>query len=138
VLEEAGQSLVVDHTETDARIVGDRRMLWQMLANLVENATRHTPAGTEVRLAVRTQPGATILEVADDGPGIPEADRTEALKPFRQLGVPRDLGGAGLGLALVRAIADRHAAQIDLADNAPGLRVTIRFPSAGSRASDMP
>ncbi|SDE15765.1 sensor histidine kinase [Rhodospira trueperi] len=131
VLEASDQSLHCDlDGARDARILGDVRMLRQMLANLVENASRHCPAGTSVFLRVLAcESGMVRLEVADTGPGIPPEARTEALKPFVR--VRRHLGpeGTGLGLALVAAIVARHGGTIALSDNAPGLIVRMSFPA---------
>ncbi|WP_340110214.1 HAMP domain-containing sensor histidine kinase [Pikeienuella sp. HZG-20] len=137
VLEDAGQTLTAAPPRDagpEPRIFGDRRMIGQMLVNLVENASRHTPAGTEVTLSAGVVDGATVIEVADDGPGIPADMRDAAMKPFGRLDDLHDLGGAGLGLALVRAIAERHGARLTLSDNAPGLRVSVRFPAEGAGA----
>lgn len=70
------------------------------------------------------------LAVTDTGPGIPEAARVAVFEPFHRLDPSRNRPGSGLGLALVRAIAERHGAAIILSDNAPGLRVVIEFGAA--------
>ncbi|MFV0475052.1 MAG: sensor histidine kinase [Pikeienuella sp.] len=129
VLEDTGRDLAIETPAGDpAWIMGDRRMLFQLLVNLVENAARHAPEGDTVTILARTDGPAARIEIADHGPGIPPERREEAIKPFHQiagLGAP---GGAGLGLALARAIADRHRAALELSDNAPGLRIAVRFP----------
>lgn len=113
----------------DLAISGDRRMLRQMLANLIENAATHCPEGATIVVAAqRSETGGVELEVRDDGPGIPEASRTDVLKPFHRLDSSRTTPGTGFGLALVNAIATRHGARITLSDNKPGLSVNIRFP----------
>lgn len=130
VLEAAGQILELQApSSSDAMILGDQKMLWQMLVNLVENASRHCPAGTRVTISARSLDGAAILEVSDDGPGVPEGMIDKIVTPFTRI-EERAEGGAGFGLALVRAIAERHRAELSLADNEPGLRVTVRFPPA--------
>lgn len=125
VAADAGMTVVVEAEEAPP-IGGDRRMLAQLLVNLVENAIRHCPAGTTIRIVLRPEPDAVLLSVEDDGPGISEAFREQVLQPFVQIGCSDD--GLGLGLALVRAIAERHGARLLLLDAAPGLRVVLRFP----------
>jgi signal transduction histidine kinase len=111
-------------------IYGDRRMLQQMLANLVENASRYCPEGGTITLsATALWNGKTKLTVCDNGPGIPADHREDVLQPFFQLSPERDSRGAGLGLALVKAIATRHHATLELEDNHPGLRVSVTFPA---------
>jgi len=128
VAETEGQTLRA--TIADALVLhGDRDLLTQMLANLVENAIRHTPAGTTITLVAASGPDGTVIEVADDGPGIPADERDKVFERFYRLETSRTTPGSGLGLALVRAIAELHGAEVMLADNAPGLRVVLRFPS---------
>lgn len=109
---------------------GDREALRVLVRNLVDNAVRYTPAGGRVLVRVHRAGGATVLEVADSGPGIPAAERERAFDRFyRRASAPE--GGSGLGLAIVRAIAERHGARIDLGD-APGggLLVSVGFPAS--------
>lgn len=128
VVEAAGQRLRWEAVPADgAMLLGDRRMVQQMLVNLIENASRHAGAGAQIELAVHSDNGGTTIVVADDGPGIPAEKREEVFQPFRRLNVSRGAPGAGLGLALVKAIASRHHARVRLDDNHPGLRVTISF-----------
>ncbi|WCT72737.1 HAMP domain-containing sensor histidine kinase [Sphingomonas naphthae] len=108
---------------------GDRPMLSQLLANLIENAHRHTPPGSRIRVSVRTEDrDVAILEVTDDGPGIPPSARAMALRRFGRLEASRSTEGHGLGLSLVGAVAKLHGGGVVLGDAAPGLRVTIRLP----------
>jgi len=136
VVEAAGQT--ISHTPTagtPAQVYGDRKMLRQMLANLIENASFHCPAGSSIVLCAQSlaQGGASI-DVSDDGPGIPAEFRQRVLEPFYRLDASRNKPGSGLGLALVKAIAVRHGARIELRDNGPGLGVSIRFPAPGADA----
>ena len=110
-------------------IRGDRKMLRQMLVNLIENAICHCRAGAVITLAASaTEKGETCIQVSDNGPGIPSDKINDAMEPFYRLDASRSTPGSGLGLALVSAIATRHQAQLTLADNQPGLRVSIVFP----------
>jgi signal transduction histidine kinase len=129
VIEAAGQTLrSTSVPESGAAIFGDRKMVQQMLVNLIENASRHAGPESVIELGVRTDDGGTIVTVADSGPGIPPDKREEVFEPFRRLNESRGTPGSGLGLALVKAVATRHHARVTLGDNHPGLRVTVYFP----------
>jgi signal transduction histidine kinase len=104
---------------------GDRQLLAQMISNLVENALRHTPDGSTVTLALRRAQTGFELEVADNGPGIPEAERGKVFDRFYRLDRSRSTAGSGLGLALVKAIAGLHGLTIELLDRKPGLGVVV-------------
>lgn len=110
--------------------VGDEELITQMLANLVENAIKHTPPGATIRLELSDRPDAARLVVADDGPGIPEADRDHVFEHFYRLDRSRSTPGQGLGLSLVSAVAELHEIKVRLEDNRPGLRVVIDFSRA--------
>ena len=110
------------------RIYGDRELLTQMLVNLVENALHHTPPGTRVRVALSAGPAGVALDVEDDGPGIPEAEREQVLQRFYRLEQSRTTPGSGLGLSLAAAIAELHGARLCLEDARRGLRVSVTFP----------
>lgn len=107
-----------------ARVEGDRTLLGQMIANLIENALRHTPPGG--RIALRVDGGA--LSVADDGPGIPAEERELVLRRLYRLDRSRTTPGSGLGLSLVDAVVKLHGGRLELGHNAPGLRVLIVLP----------
>lgn len=128
--EEDARSLRLD-VAPGIRVLGDAEMLGQMAANLLENALRHTPAGATLLLSLHERPASgPRLVVADDGPGIPPAERPRVLHRFVRLDLSRNTPGTGLGLALVKAVADAHGAALSLEDNAPGLRVVLDFPAA--------
>jgi two-component system sensor histidine kinase TctE len=104
---------------------GEPTLLYELLSNLVDNALAHTPEGGNVILRSCEQ---GILEVEDDGPGIPEADRERVFQRFTRLGAQGS--GSGLGLAIVGEICRAHLAQISLHDGArAGLRVRVSFPA---------
>ena len=126
VAEEKGFALSVV-AEPGVRISGDWHLLSQALANLLDNALKYAGGGL-IELRVLHENGQAILEVADHGPGIPEADRQSALDRFVRLEPSRTTPGNGLGLSLVRAIARRHDGSVTLEDNKPGLRVRLQFP----------
>jgi len=109
-------------------ILGNAFQLRDLLDNLVDNALRYTPRGGQVTVRLRSEAGAPLLEVEDDGPGIPEAERERIFERFYR--IDRGIHGTGLGLAIVRDIATAHDAGIELATAASGhgLRVAIHFP----------
>jgi signal transduction histidine kinase len=111
--------------DNGATLVGDRQLIAQMVSNLVENALNHTPAGCTVRLALSRSGTGFTIEVADNGPGIPVAERDKVFDRFYRLDRSRTTAGSGLGLALVRAIATLHGLSTTLEDAKPGLRVLI-------------
>lgn len=125
VAEEKGFTLSV-MAEPGVRIRGDRHLLSQALANLLDNALKYAGNG-KIELRVFPKNGQAILEVADQGLGIPEADRQSVLDRFVRLEPSRTTPGNGLGLSLVRAIARRHDGSVTLEDNRPGLRVRLQF-----------
>ena len=122
--EEAGYALVAEVTPGIA-VHGDRELLTQMLVNLVENALRHTPPGTQVRLLLGCAAGRAVLAVEDNGPGVPDAERELVLRRFYRVDHSRTTPGSGLGLSLVAAVVELHGAELRLEDARPGLRVTI-------------
>ena len=131
VAEDNGQHLTYARPDNGAiRVTGDRAMLQQMVVNLLQNAVSHGGIGCQITLSLARDADHVCLSVSDTGPGIPEAAREAVFEPFHRLDPSRSQPGNGLGLALVRAIADRHGAQITLSDTAPGLRVKIRFAAA--------
>ena len=109
---------------------GDRELLAQMVANVIENAMKHSPAGASIGLVTIQSPTAIAVTVTDSGPGIPAADRGRVFRRFYRLESSRSKPGSGLGLSLVEAIAALHGVSIDLTDNSPGLRFTLRFFSS--------
>jgi signal transduction histidine kinase len=125
VAEEKGFALSVV-AEPGVRISGDWHLLSQAIANLLDNALKYAGSGL-IELRVYHENGQAILEVADQGPGIPEADRQSVLNRFVRLEPSRTTPGNGLGLSLVRAVARRHDGSVMLTDNRPGLRVRLQF-----------
>ena len=117
--------------EADLIWPANRELLGQALANLIDNALNHGSGQIEVEAHRRGN--CACLSVSDRGEGIPAERREEALQRFGRLDPARGKEGAGLGLALVNAIARMHGGRLDMADNAPGLRVTIELPSVGAR-----
>ena len=129
VFEEDGKSLTADITP-ELWIMGDQELLTLSLANLLENANVHTPDKTRIAVSVRKAGASVELCVADNGGGVPEADRNRIFQRFYRLESSRTTAGNGLGLSIVAAVADLHTAEISASDNKPGLRIGMTFPSA--------
>jgi len=109
-------------------IEGNRSLISQALANLVDNAIKYTPTGGHISVWPAVTPEGVELTVADTGPGIPATDRARVVERFVRLEASRNSPGTGLGLSLVAAVARLHNARLILEDNAPGLKAIIRFP----------
>jgi signal transduction histidine kinase len=126
VAEEKGFVLRV-RLQPDVKIRGERHLLSQALANVLDNALKYAGAG-DIEIRTFRRGDRAVLEVADRGPGISEADRETVFDRFIRLEPSRSTPGNGLGLSLVRAIARRHGGSAALDDNHPGLRVRIELP----------
>lgn len=133
VAEDSGHKLMVDVPSGRPVLVqGDKDLLGRVVANLIENALRHTPAGSTIRLVLAEAGDKVTLSVADNGPGIPQAERALVLRRLYRLERSRTTPGNGLGLALVAAVADLHDAILTLSDAVPGLSVSLTFAKSTS------
>ena len=132
VAEDAGQSLTAA-ANVAGRINGDPELLTQMFVNLIENAIRYCPAGTVITCAVTETAGNVRVCISDSGAGIPVAERENVQRRLYRLEKSRTTPGSGLGLSLVRAIADLHQASVTLRDTdaaqGMGLTVEVSFPA---------
>jgi signal transduction histidine kinase len=119
-----------DRPAAPLEAVGERDAMARIVANLLDNAVRH--AAGKVRLAAVADGAYQRITIADDGPGIPAADRERVFQRFTRLddARARDAGGSGLGLAIVRELVRRHEGTVTLSDAEPGLRVEVRLPKA--------
>ncbi len=112
-------------------VQGDRQQLRVLVDNLVDNALRYCPPGARVDVRLRPDATCPVLEVADNGPGIADADKSRVLQRFVRLR-PADTTGSGLGMAIVRQIAEQHHAILSLLDSpGGGLTVRIEWPAQG-------
>jgi signal transduction histidine kinase len=116
------------------QITGDRDLLFDAVANLVDNAVKYGRDGGEVTVSVDERNGFAVIAIADDGPGIPPEEHQNVFKRFYRLETSRCTPGNGLGLSLVAAVARLHGANIALLDNAPGLKIEIRLPLSQDNA----
>ncbi len=128
VAAELGQALQ-SRVAPNIQCQSDKRLVSQMLSNVIENAIKHCPAGSEIQIQLRHAAGKAVLTVSDNGPGIPERDRDKVFQPFYRLEQETKTDGKGLGMAVVAAIARLLNVGIQLGDNAPGLCVTLTFPA---------
>ncbi len=131
-----------------APLRGNRELISQALANLVENAIKYgRPAAAaqplsagavvpsrEIVIEARQEKSSVLLSVSDHGPGIPEADRKHAVERFVRLEASRTLPGSGLGLSLASAVATLHGGELRLGDAHPGLVATLALPARPAAA----
>jgi signal transduction histidine kinase len=108
-------------------IRGNRNLVSQALANLVDNAIKYTRNAGHIFVGLENHQDETTLVVADDGPGIAPEDRDRVTQRFVRLESSRNSPGTGLGLSLVAAVARLHEAKLAFDDNQPGLRATLTF-----------
>jgi len=119
--------MIITNIVPSLRTRGDEDLLAEMLANLLDNALRHTPVGTQIEVSICREGSKIIASVADNGLGVPEEERERIFQRFYRLKRSAKVEGTGLGLALVAAVATLHGSQLTVEDNAPGLRILIRF-----------
>jgi signal transduction histidine kinase len=127
VAEEKGVTLSVQAPE-HLPAYGDRELIQQAVANLVDNAVKFSPLASSVLLSASVTPTGADIVVADQGPGIPPADRARAAERFFRGEIARNTPGSGLGLALVQAVAQLHGGSLHLAGAEPGLVAILSLP----------
>jgi signal transduction histidine kinase len=127
VCEDSGHRLSIKQSSGLIHASGDINLIRQAVINLIDNAQRYTPAGTEITIEVGTDSSVPFIRVCDSGPGISETERELVLRRFYRTDKSRNIEGTGLGLSLVAAIAARHGAEFVLSDNKPGLCAKLRF-----------
>jgi signal transduction histidine kinase len=124
--------LRVDVQPGDLRVLGDAERMHQVIANLLENAVRHSPTDGRVWLSAHAaKDGVTTIEVADEGPGIPPGEAERVFERFHRVDAARAAsdGGTGLGLAIARWIVDAHGGTIAVREREPnGCRVVVELP----------
>jgi two-component system, OmpR family, sensor kinase len=129
-----GHNLTISEAEPVA-VQANADELHRLAVNLLDNGVRHTPAGTEINVAVERRNGDAVLEVSDDGPGIPPGMESQIFSRFVRGAGPADVAGdsgIGLGLAIVKAVATSHGGDVEAGESqAGGARFTVRLPVAG-------
>jgi signal transduction histidine kinase len=113
--------------DREVLVTGDRDLIFDAIANLVDNAIKHGRAGGQVVVANENIDGKPVISIADDGPGIPAHEHEQVFKRFYRLEHSRYTPGNGLGLSLVAAVAHLHGARIEMFDNLPGLKLKLWF-----------
>ncbi len=133
--EASGHALLAE-IHGPAPVNGDKELIVQAIANLVENALRHTPRGTRIAIRVGGDTGdGSFVAVEDTGPGVPADDLPRLTDRFYRGERSRTTPGNGLGLSLVAAVASLHAARLIIERTEPGLRVALRFPASSDPAA---
>jgi signal transduction histidine kinase len=127
--DERQQHLVL-RLQAPVSVLGDRDLLFQAFANLLDNAIKYTPCQGRIRVSLQQQPAGLRLIIEDSGPGIPAHERDKVFRRFYRLEQSRNLPGNGLGLSLVAVVAKLHDITLQLQDNSPGLRVVMNFPTS--------
>ena len=113
----------------EAMVRGDRDLLANALASLIDNAIKYGRSGGRVDVSVIVQEGATVLTVRDYGPGVPAGDMDKLTRRFYRVDQSRNLPGNGLGLAIVTAIVQLHGGTLDLRGLEPGFEASMHFPA---------
>jgi len=121
----------LDVVTTDLAITGDPDLVRRVIENLVDNAIRHAPERSTIRLVAATGDGAIEIRITDEGPGVPLAQRERVFERFVQTGDPASArGGRGLGLAFCKLAVESHDGRIWIEDAAPGAVFCVRLPAA--------
>ncbi len=115
-------------------VPGDQDLLLEAVGNLLDNAIKFSPAGTEVTISLYEGPSGTQLRVADQGPGIPPAERAQVLQRFYRTEKSRTVEGNGLGLSLVSAVAALHGFRLLIEGGEKGCVVEIACPAVNARS----
>jgi signal transduction histidine kinase len=118
--------------DREVLVTGDRDLIFDAIANLVDNSIKHGRAGGQVVVANENIDGTPVISITDDGPGIPADEHEHVFKRFYRLEHSRYAPGNGLGLSLVAAVARLHGARIEMLDNSPGLKLTLWFSAPTS------
>lgn len=132
--EEKNQFLTVDAGNT-IKTMGDRDLLFQALANVIENAIKYTQESGHISVVLSQLDNDAVITIADNGPGIPAEERERVFRRFYRLDRSRSTAGNGLGLSMVAAVVTMHQGQIRLMDNDPGLKTVMQFPLLGGVGS---
>jgi len=127
LVEDESKSLMLSiDVAPNTYVAGNRELLSQAISNLIDNALKY--GGSEIRLAAKLKNGECLIEVSDNGTGIPDKEISRVTKRFVRLEKSRNMNGNGLGLSLVKAICEMHKGSFDLKDNKPGLSAIIKIP----------
>jgi signal transduction histidine kinase len=124
--------ILIFELEASLPMAGDRELLTQLTANLIDNSIRHTPPGTRIEVrSIRDEIGRRLI-VTDDGPGVEASERDRIFERFYRVHSARATPGDGLGLSLVAAISGLHGAKVFALDNEPGLKIVVELAAAAN------
>ena len=135
--EARGSTLLLAAGDADAPALGDELRVLQIARGLIDNALRHTPAGTTVEVACRTTPWGVSLAVSDDGPGIAPEFQQRIFDRFVR-GPGAAAQGSGLGLAIARELADRMGGRLQVESSSSGTRFTLELGSSAEATGRAP
>ncbi|MEC6824409.1 HAMP domain-containing sensor histidine kinase [Photobacterium piscicola] len=127
VAEDASMTLTLNTQKEPIFIQGDKELLIQQFANLVENSLRYCPQASQLTLSCHTEQDNVVITMADNGPGIDDQEKQRVFERLYRINKSRNDGGLGIGLTLVKAVTDLHQGDIKLYDCHPGLGVEIRY-----------
>lgn len=133
LVEEKEQSLTTE-ISPPLKLHGDRDLLFQAIANLLDNSIKYAPTGGQLQILAHHNNNGIRVTITDDGPGIPVESREEVLHRFVRLDSSRTTPGSGLGLSLVAAVIRMHSGELQLEDNNPGLKIVITLPTQGEES----
>jgi signal transduction histidine kinase len=125
----------VDVEPADLSVVADSDRLHQVIANLLDNAARHSPPAGTVMTSARRGHGGVRIDVVDEGPGIAPTERERVFDRFHRGGASSADGGTGLGLAIARWVVDLHGGSIHVAESSSGCDIRVTLPEPGRRGS---
>ena len=131
--ESQGKQLIIQ-VQQGLSVTGNRHLLAQAISNLLDNAVKYTRADGQISLQAERLSEGVVVYISDNGPGIPAEKSALVWERFFRLDAARSTPGSGLGLSLVKAVAELHGASVSLQDNCPGLRVGLRFLKAVDKA----
>lgn len=126
IIEDSGKTLRVQLPDKAPYVRGNSGLITEMVVNIIENAIQHCPSGTEISVSVLSSNDEVSIIVSDDGPGVPAEDVEAVLQRFKRLDTSKP--GHGIGMPFAIAVAELHDAMLELANNDPGLKVTVSFP----------
>lgn len=125
---EQKQQRIETKLEPGLHVQGDRDLLFQALANIIENSAKHAPHAGVIQITLRKEESRARIDIRDNGPGIPPDEREKVFRRFYRIDRSRSTKGNGLGLSLVAAVIALHDGSVELRDNHPGLHTLIRLP----------